>query len=213
MSDATSHDSEELRREGLRALRDRLGVAGAARFLQEFCSGFGEYTSERAEWLDKWTGEDMEATTRGAAAEPVLGTAQDLHESLSQLAPWYRDAPPQKQHMARELVSFVVSQYRQEPKAAEGPEGPEIDFGPSRLVAIGFPASTPGLEVRLYSSLEIMRRYEAPDGLKVLEDNGCVRVQVEGPAQLGLARKWIAAAASLCGVYASDYLRKRKLLD
>lgn len=44
----TAHD---LRREGLQALFDRLGPAGAIRFLQEFDAGRGDYTQERQAWL------------------------------------------------------------------------------------------------------------------------------------------------------------------
>src|SRR5690606_3464036 len=39
--------SEQLRREGLLALQERLGVAGAIRFLREFNQGYGDNTAER----------------------------------------------------------------------------------------------------------------------------------------------------------------------
>ena len=41
----------EIRRAGLKALLDRLGVAGTIRFLQQFDPGDGDYTRERHEWL------------------------------------------------------------------------------------------------------------------------------------------------------------------
>ena len=45
----------ELRTEGLKALRDRLGFAGALRFLQLFCPGEGDYTADRGQLLDGLT--------------------------------------------------------------------------------------------------------------------------------------------------------------
>ena len=41
----------ELRAEGLKALRDRLGPAGTIRFLQLFDPGKGDYTGDRQQWL------------------------------------------------------------------------------------------------------------------------------------------------------------------
>lgn len=42
---------ETLRQTGLDALRRDLGVAGMARFLQQFAIGNGDYTAERWQWL------------------------------------------------------------------------------------------------------------------------------------------------------------------
>jgi hypothetical protein len=42
---------QELRREGFRALVDRLGPADALRFLQQFDQGKGDYTKDRHTWL------------------------------------------------------------------------------------------------------------------------------------------------------------------
>lgn len=50
---------EQVRREGLEALFERLGAADALRFLQQFSSGSGDYTSERAEWLDRLSIEEI----------------------------------------------------------------------------------------------------------------------------------------------------------
>ena len=118
--------ADELRREGLRALHDRLGVAGAVRFLREFSHGYGDYTAERSQWLGEWSADDMEAAMRKAAADPVLAAPGALHETLSKLTSWYRDTTPQNQHMVRELASFIMRRYRQEPKAvAPLPKAPE----------------------------------------------------------------------------------------
>jgi len=42
----------EVRRAGLDALLERLGAAGTIRFLQQYDSGHGDYTKDRAAWLD-----------------------------------------------------------------------------------------------------------------------------------------------------------------
>jgi len=43
---------EEIRCEGLDALRQRLGRADTIRFLQQFETGRGDYASERHVWVD-----------------------------------------------------------------------------------------------------------------------------------------------------------------
>jgi hypothetical protein len=50
---------EEIRREGLAALRERLGVVGMVRFLQQFDHGRGDYAKERHKWVDKFTMDDL----------------------------------------------------------------------------------------------------------------------------------------------------------
>ncbi len=46
---------EQIRNEGLDALRRRLGQAGMIRFLQQFESGTGDYAQERRKWADATT--------------------------------------------------------------------------------------------------------------------------------------------------------------
>ncbi len=195
------HDSEDLRREGLRALHDRLGAADAVRFLREFSSGYGDYTAERSGWLGKWTAQDMEAAMRDAAKDPLLAAAQELHQTLSQLTPYYAEATPENQHLVRELVSFVVSRYRQQPIAAaplpKAPEGYAIAFSPDSFVTIEPRKSKHGVKLRLSGTLESLRAHGAPEGMKAKEHPSFVRVEVDGLGQLGLARAWIAAAAKL----------------
>jgi hypothetical protein len=43
--------SEALRRAGLEALARELGPVGMARFLQQFETGWGDYSVERHQWL------------------------------------------------------------------------------------------------------------------------------------------------------------------
>ena len=45
--------SEEIRQAGLEALIRELGPAGMIRFLQQFETGHGDYSTERHGWLDK----------------------------------------------------------------------------------------------------------------------------------------------------------------
>ena len=43
---------DDIRRDGLDALRKRLGRAGMIRFLQQFETGAGDYATERHAWVD-----------------------------------------------------------------------------------------------------------------------------------------------------------------
>ncbi len=52
---------DEIRREGLAALRSRLGRAGMIRFLQQFETGAGDYARERHAWVDRATLADLKA--------------------------------------------------------------------------------------------------------------------------------------------------------
>ncbi len=55
---------EQIRQEGLEALRQRLGRAGMVRFLQQFETGQGDYARERHDWTDQTTLADLRALTR-----------------------------------------------------------------------------------------------------------------------------------------------------
>jgi hypothetical protein len=50
---------DEIYRQGLEALRDRLGRAGMIRFLQQFETGQGDYARERHKWVDRLTLDDL----------------------------------------------------------------------------------------------------------------------------------------------------------
>lgn len=50
---------DEIRREGLEALRERLGRAGMIRFLSQFSNGSGDYAKERHEWVDATSFDDI----------------------------------------------------------------------------------------------------------------------------------------------------------
>jgi hypothetical protein len=50
---------EVIRREGLDALRKRLGKTGMVRFLQQLESGHGDSATERHEWVDQTSLDDI----------------------------------------------------------------------------------------------------------------------------------------------------------
>jgi hypothetical protein len=51
----------ELRKRGYQALVDSLGVVGMIRFLQQLEVGYGDYTTERHQWLDELTLADFQS--------------------------------------------------------------------------------------------------------------------------------------------------------
>lgn len=65
---------EEIRWMGLRALSRELGPVGMVRFLQQFETGYGDYTAERHTWLKERSvseiAEDIEQR-RGANDNPA----------------------------------------------------------------------------------------------------------------------------------------------
>jgi hypothetical protein len=63
---------DEIYRQGLQALRDRLGRAGMIRFLQQFETGQGDYARERQEWVDRLTLDDLR--NAAAAGKPARMT-------------------------------------------------------------------------------------------------------------------------------------------
>ena len=65
---------EQIRLTGLRALSRELGAVGLVRFLQQFETGYGDYTVERHRWLDGYTVQDITQeieNRRDIADDPV----------------------------------------------------------------------------------------------------------------------------------------------
>jgi hypothetical protein len=56
---------DEIRREGLAALEERLGRADMIRFLQQFETGNGDYARRRHDWVDQTTLEDIKRMASG----------------------------------------------------------------------------------------------------------------------------------------------------
>jgi hypothetical protein len=59
MMDVSTATPQELQRAGIALLTQGLGVAGMVRFLQQFSRGHGDYTSERHQWLDGLSMDDV----------------------------------------------------------------------------------------------------------------------------------------------------------
>ena len=55
----TVRELEKIRRDGLKALKDKLGVDGMIKFIQMYSDGKGDYTEERREILKNIDKEDL----------------------------------------------------------------------------------------------------------------------------------------------------------
>ncbi len=64
---------DEIYREGLQALRDRLGRAGMVRFLQQLENGSGDYAQQRHAWVDRTSLEELRATAGVKSAKRKRG--------------------------------------------------------------------------------------------------------------------------------------------
>lgn len=56
----TVRELEKIRREGLKALKEKLGVDGMIKFIQMYSDGNGDYTKDREEILEDVTIEEFE---------------------------------------------------------------------------------------------------------------------------------------------------------
>ena len=56
----TVRELEKIRREGLKALKDKLGIEGMIKFIQMYSDGEGDYTKEKYENPEELTIEDFE---------------------------------------------------------------------------------------------------------------------------------------------------------
>ncbi|MDY7023062.1 MAG: hypothetical protein SWJ54_17215 [Cyanobacteriota bacterium] len=64
----------ELRKQGYQALVDSLGVVGMLRFLQQLEVGYGDYTTERHQWLDQLTLDDFQSYVKQEKSINKTGT-------------------------------------------------------------------------------------------------------------------------------------------
>lgn len=64
MSKSASMSAYEIRLEGWKALTDRLGPAGAMRFMMQYDPGHGDYTQERQEIFAELDLDDLLASIR-----------------------------------------------------------------------------------------------------------------------------------------------------
>ena len=63
----------EIRSEGWKALTERLGVAGAMRFMMQYDAGCGDYTEERRDLLASLTLDEAIRRIRAAAGPEKRG--------------------------------------------------------------------------------------------------------------------------------------------
>ena len=59
----------EITQEALRLLYRELGLVNSIRFLNQFTTGFGNYTAERSVWLENQTTEEVLADLRNYQAQ------------------------------------------------------------------------------------------------------------------------------------------------
>jgi hypothetical protein len=71
MSKSSSMSAYEIRLEGWKALTERLGPAGAMRFMMQYDPGHGDYTKERQELFADLELEDLIASIRQQEAGPA----------------------------------------------------------------------------------------------------------------------------------------------
>ena len=71
MSKSASMSAYEIRLEGWKALTERLGPAGAMRFMMQYDPGHGDYTQERQEIFANLELEDLIASIRQYQTEPA----------------------------------------------------------------------------------------------------------------------------------------------
>ena len=67
---------EQIRQQGLEALRERLGRAGMIRFLQQFETGHGDYARERHVWVDETSLADLRALAKPKPPRDVSSEAE-----------------------------------------------------------------------------------------------------------------------------------------
>ena len=75
---------DEIRRIGLEALLERLGPVGMVRFLQQFETGYGDYTAERENWLTEMDLDTLVSQIRRQPAKKAdIDTLSDqFHQAM-----------------------------------------------------------------------------------------------------------------------------------
>lgn len=59
MNTVTNKELEEIRKQGVKAIRDTLGVEGMIKFLKIYGDTKGDYTKERQEWINDITEDEI----------------------------------------------------------------------------------------------------------------------------------------------------------
>jgi hypothetical protein len=82
MSRASKLSNYEIRVEGWKALTERLGVAGAIRFLTEYDPGRGDYVEERRELFRDLTGGRYRSVPRWAGTGASPGRSSSMNDTM-----------------------------------------------------------------------------------------------------------------------------------
>ncbi len=59
MLNAHAMTPQQIREAGIKALSKELGVVGMIRFMQQFELGTGDYSTDRHQWLDQYSVDDI----------------------------------------------------------------------------------------------------------------------------------------------------------
>jgi len=62
---------DQIRHEGLEALRQRLGAADMVRFLQQFETGSGDYAAQRRDWVDQTSLQQITQALERPTTRPI----------------------------------------------------------------------------------------------------------------------------------------------
>lgn len=65
---------EQIRVAGMEVLRRELGLVGMIRFMQQFETGYGDYSRDRHQWLDD---QDMDTVLRRLRARQAFGPVKE----------------------------------------------------------------------------------------------------------------------------------------
>lgn len=65
---------EQIRVAGMKVLSRELGLVGMIRFMQQFETGYGDYSRDRHQWLDD---QDMETVLQRLHAKQALGPVNE----------------------------------------------------------------------------------------------------------------------------------------
>jgi hypothetical protein len=67
MPETMTMDRPTIRKMGYEALTEKLGPIGTVAFMQDYDSGYGDYTKERHQWLDNLSIDDVCNEIKGHA--------------------------------------------------------------------------------------------------------------------------------------------------
>jgi hypothetical protein len=87
--------AEQIRREGMQAVKERLGVAGAIRFLQQFDQPGHDYAAGRPAWADTLTQGQIVSGIEPTREESASDGVMDVMDVVA-IPRWYNGAITQR---------------------------------------------------------------------------------------------------------------------